>query len=389
MAKHVRSLGKKKDSKEGKRKEFMERVSELELLGEIITWGLDAKVHSHQAVLTALNIAKLSTAPAKEILPKHAFTRAQRKLAEDKVIDTLAKDGDNISFQFTKRAMKSGEWVYSKECVLVLNTSTGQIECEDKKLEAHAQKLLDQAIEDRTTADITKIIQKLFDAEADLFPIRDQGGCYFVANQYRDFVSKIEKFVLQLGGRINRFPVPAGTASGDRSVSDTIAAGWNDAIDELNKATEDFDINTRPDTLAKHAQYIRECKIKVQAYATLLGDLAQETLDHVDHCDERLKKKLGKLEKDRANAPPTVNGATRSVLFGHSMTAVIRWMGSKGWKFDQAKRALSSFKDIEFSDATIRAQLHGWKDRGPAAKLSAEQEKDLTERAEEELEGVA
>jgi hypothetical protein len=299
------------------------------------------------------------------------------------VIDLVAKDGDLVSFQFTKRAIQSKEWVYSKECNLILNTSTGQIECEDKKLKANAQKLLDKCIEDRTTADITKIIQKLFDAEADLFPIRDQGGVYFVPTKFADFVGKIENFVLGLGGRINRFPVPAGTASGDRSVADSIVNGIDSALDDLNKATDDFTINTRSDTLANQAKYIRDCKIKVEAYATLLQDRVEELQDHIELCNQKLLKKLRGLEQEKLTAPPTVNGIQR--IHGHAVTAILRWMGSKGWKSDKAKAVLESF-DISVSDSTIGCQLGGWKVRGEVPNLSKEQVKDLEQRAEEAME---
>ena len=39
------------------------------------------------------------------------------------------------------------------------------------------------------------MIQRLFDRHADLFRIRDQGGCYFVPAEHIGFVDKVEKFV--------------------------------------------------------------------------------------------------------------------------------------------------------------------------------------------------
>lgn len=385
MSSHRRPRGTNKTAKQAAEQEFVDKHSSMRLLGEVITWGMDNQVHSHSAVVQALKDAGLSTEPAKEILPRHAFTRASKKLTEDKVIDELAKDGDLLSFQFTKRELANKEWKYSKDTVLILNTATGKVECKDKKLESFAQRVLDKAIVDRTTADVTKIIQKLFDAEADLFPLRDQGGVYFVPEKFNQFVDKIKMFVQKLGGRVNRFPVPADTKDGNQSVQDAVVNGLTLIVDEHEQAIEEFDVNTRSDTLERMAKKIRDSRTKVEAYANYLQDRAQEMLDAVDLANNKLLQKIGALEKERADAPASANGGVRTMIHGHSVTAVIRWMASVGWKFAESKKVLESFKDVQVSDATIRAQLGGWKERGEPAKLTADQIKDLNKRKDSKV----
>lgn len=72
----------------------------------------------------------------------------------------------------------------------------------------------------------------------------------------------------------------------------------------------------------------------------------------------------------------------REGLFGHKVTAVIRWMGVEGWKFPAAKKALAAL-GVNIADATIHAQLRaGVKgERGPAAELTASESKKLKEAA--------
>lgn len=64
---------------------------------------------------------------------------------------------------------------------------------------------------------------------------------------------------------------------------------------------------------------------------------------------------------------------TRYTLFGHAVTAVIRWMGVKGFTFDQAVAALEESGCCP-NPATVKIQLSaGLKgERGAPASLSRE-----------------
>lgn len=57
----------------------------------------------------------------------------------------------------------------------------------------------------------------------------------------------------------------------------------------------------------------------------------------------------------------------------HTVTGVIRWMGSENWTAEQAKRVLTRL-NLEVADGTIGIQLRagrvGDKDRGPPANVS-------------------
>ena len=69
-----------------------------------------------------------------------------------------------------------------------------------------------------------------------------------------------------------RFPVPAGTPHGDRSVKEAVAAGLADLIAEHRAAVAGFDADTRPDTLKRAAERVRQTRFKVEAYAAYLAD---------------------------------------------------------------------------------------------------------------------
>lgn len=91
----------------------------------------------------------------------------------------------------------------------------------------------------------------------------------------------------------------------------------------------------------------------------------------------------GQRESKRVGT--TVPGQARVNLFGHPVTAVIRWMGKHEWDFKQATRALVNLGS-GCAEATVRAQLRAGKlgQRGDPAKLSEAEVKKLTDASEKE-----
>lgn len=89
----------------------------------------------------------------------------------------------------------------------------------------------------------------MFERRADLFPIRDRGGVYFVPQPHAAFVDGVQTFLGKVNGRLARFPVPAGTPPGDRSVKDAVAGGLAELIAEHRAAVALFAADTRESTL--------------------------------------------------------------------------------------------------------------------------------------------
>lgn len=355
-------------------KDLAEKLKGIEMLGEIITWQVRRdQTRTYQDVIDALKQSKLDEKVARKILPRFAFTRACKKLKEQAIFDVVKDGTDTIRFQMTKKSMKSEEWVYAKDVDLVLDKVNGTIQCKRKELEALAQKLLDQALEIRTTADITHIVQKLFEKNGDLFSIRDQGGVYFVPKEYREFVLKIENFIGLLGGELGRFPVPSGTPQGDRSIKTSIADAFQNLIGEHEIAIEGFTINTRSDTMKAAGDRIKATRVKIEAYANYLKDKSAELLKSVDAANKKLMEQIEKLAEDKENAPEGPES-----LFGHSVTRVMKWMGKNDWQFHEAKKVLTD-RGFQIQESTIRGQLWCGKTGkyGDPAELKPSQIKEL------------
>lgn len=99
----------------------------------------------------------------------------------------------------------------------------------------------------------------------------------------------------RLNGQILRFPVPAGTPEGDRSVKDAVAAGLAALVDEHRKAVAQFGEDTREDTLARAAERIRATQFKVAAYAEYLLDAKARLDRELAAARDELRARVGRL----------------------------------------------------------------------------------------------
>jgi hypothetical protein len=252
-----------------------------------------------------LEAAGLDAGVARELAPRHAFSRACKKLSEQRIIRPVAEDGATIKFQFTQESRSDDKFEYTLETMLTLDKQTGSVSCELPGLATMAQEELDRCIAVRTGGDLTRIIQKLFERQADLFAIRPQGGCYFCPICHTAFTDKIQDLLQRVGGRLLRFPVPAGTEEGDRSVTQAVADGLAAVVAEHRAAVAQFGSDTRSDTLERAAEKIRTTKFKLTAYAEYLSG-ERERLDRaVAEAERELREKVEQIA-DTPTAPATV-----------------------------------------------------------------------------------
>jgi hypothetical protein len=95
------------------------------------------------------------------------------------------------------------------------------------------------------------------------------------------------------------------------------------------------------------------------------ADLPADLIEQLALNKKRKREQRDGIPKD---APPS-----RKLLFGHAVTAVIRWMGVDGWNFKEAREALDSLGFEVISGVTINIQLKaGIKgERGAPAELNS------------------
>lgn len=127
------------------------------LLGEIITWTCPGLAVRHLDLIQALRAAELDEGVARELAPRHAFTRACKKLSDQRIIRPVAEDEHTVTFQFTQESRHGDRFEYELETMLALDKKTGTVSCDLAGLATLAQEELDRCIAVRTGADITRV----------------------------------------------------------------------------------------------------------------------------------------------------------------------------------------------------------------------------------------
>ena len=265
------------------------------MLGEIITWKIQGVAISHADLLAGLMASDLDCDVAKELAPRNAFARACSKLDSERIIRKVAEDHATITFQFTREAIEEGKFSYHFESLLFLNKHSGGITSENLELEQLAKEEFGRCMEARTANDVTKIVQRLFERHADLFSIRDQGGAYFVPEVHHDFIAKVERFVRNIGGSLQRFPIPAGSPQGDRAVQEAVAHGLQAIIDEHLQAVQKFGEDTRPDILRRAEEKVRATKLKIEGYSFYLDKKREDLEASLQQASELLRSRMSFL----------------------------------------------------------------------------------------------
>jgi len=274
----------------------------MKMHGEIISWDVASKTEVPFTSLTAaLEAAGFDPTAAREMTPRDAFSRAARRMADARIIRKVDETDAALRFQFTQeKKSENGERLdYYFEAVLALDKKSGKVACAERpELAEQAEKAIAWHASIRNNLDITRLIQKLFSANADLFPVRSQGGCYFVPATFRVFLEKVEKFVALIGASLRRFPVPAGySPAADRSVSESVEEGLEAMVDAHVAAIDEFDGTTKDATLGKMVERINCTRFKAEAYAEFLGEKKAEIEAVLAEARATLRKKIASLGK--------------------------------------------------------------------------------------------
>jgi hypothetical protein len=274
------------------------------LLGEVITWTCSGVAVRHLDLVDALAACGLDPSVARELAPRHAFTRACKKLSDQRIIRQVGEDDATVRFQFTQESRHGDRFEYELETVLALDKKSGAVTCDLPGLATLAQEEVDRCVAHRTGGDVTRVVQRLFDRAADLFPIRPAGGAYFVPAAHAPFVDKVQALLGKLNGQLLRFPVPRGTDHGDRSVQEAVAAGLAALVAEHRQAVAEFDADTRPGTVERAAEKIRRTKFKIEGYAQYLAEERDKLERDLAAAQRELRAKIEALASaEPATAP--------------------------------------------------------------------------------------
>jgi len=242
------------------------------VIGEIITWDIRVGQVPVGKIREALEDANLGASTLQDLRLRSVFNRAMNKLKAGRLIDEVEREGDIIKFQLTRKEKREGCIDHNYDCIINLNAETGEITCpEDEELAKKAADLLDDVAEHRSSGDLSRLVQRLFESRADLFSINPRKGvAYFVPHVHKDFSDNVKQFFTAVGGVLERFPVP-DDGEGNASVAGAIDYGLADMGRELEQAIREWDDTTRESTKKKAAKKIEDLRFKHECYSEYLG----------------------------------------------------------------------------------------------------------------------
>lgn len=278
-----------------------------DIWGWVVSWDLDGLTMRFSELSDALRAAGLDPSVAREKLPRDAFARAARRLTTGGIIRPIKDETDpvHLRFQLTREDQAGDELLYSREAVICLDKTTGEITSDVPEVTARAKAAFDAAMDLRTSGDVTSIVQRLFKREgangADLFPVNKR-GTYFVRKEQGAFLDKIGAFVSGVKGHFVRIPYASGEDAGDTQVKAIVTDGIEDLIRDLDASTAEFCSETSDRAMTAAAERIKMIKFKIDSYSTYLDD-------QKDQLQDALRDAVGRMRERYASPAPETQPA--------------------------------------------------------------------------------
>jgi hypothetical protein len=252
----------------------MNSISEL---GVIVSWVPPKQETTLPALHSAMKVSGLDPALVKDMSPTVAFNRAIKDMTDKRIIRRVeGATGDTVAFQCTRETQAGGELHYNKEAVVHLNTTTGVVTCDDPAIQHKAQQLVDNHRAVREPADITRLIQKVFDnAGGDLIPVRQQGGCYFVPQSNMHLLDNIRRLLDEIHGKLCEWEVSGKSEATRVTVAENVSDHMFSLIDELKEKCESITVKSGEAVVARRFQDIATLTAKLEANRALMTDFVE------------------------------------------------------------------------------------------------------------------
>lgn len=254
--------------------------------GNIASWESPKDEVQFDDLRRALDRNGFDEELAKEMAPRNAFSRACKQMKEARVIDKVEETGDEIKFQLTKKSLVGTELEYTKECDLYLNKDSGRVHGTDDQLALHAESLVIHHQSVRCSADITRLIQKIFDTQGgDLVPVRKQGGIYFVPHTHTELIHRVGSLMAALGGSLNLFAIDAEDEKTKESVANQMTDHLLNLIGEFKDSCRGITDETGQAVIERRCETAKEIRGKLESYQSLLSGYATKIASEINDAE--------------------------------------------------------------------------------------------------------
>lgn len=278
------------------------------ILGHVCWWNIRNVRLQHWAFRNLVSGASLNADKyAKHHTWRLALSRALAHMSDrmGAILEIVSADGNRIVIQATDKRLVSGEvnpeHRYEKRATVVIRQGENLLENFGEYGGDGNPQILGSIItgfnEERAlarTPDVTAFVQAVFKAEADILPLRDSGGCYFVPAGFQETMQAVSAVVNQVGGEAGFQSIPMI----DQAESRDIVSGA--AASEIRRMCEelvsDIDAVVKGEKTAgkrwylNRAEGIKEIQNRIGIYSPVLDESLESLRSSVDTVQDELFK---------------------------------------------------------------------------------------------------
>jgi hypothetical protein len=287
--------------------QLKEDGKEIPVLGYMTWWSLRDVDLTRDRFIAILEECGLNKAYAREHNYRSAFKRALKSLEEKRIIRFVDETPFRLVYQFTKELKREDTATprleYDRETLIVI----------DKEIYRQSEKFEDALVEgipdikkalialfyqEKTrynSGDVTRYIQRIFEDEADIITLRDQGCLYFVPAAYREVLDKVSRLVRQISGNDRAFefvPLP-DTSSGrvlvKRSIEDETQMTYEVLAAEIETAMKSKQEVSEVWKTTRISR-ILGLQERLATYAELLGDKGKVLVREAQSLEKEILK---------------------------------------------------------------------------------------------------
>lgn len=313
--------------------------NKIELYGEIVYWQIPGS-RSATTLQNALISSGLPANKLREIYPSSAFSRVAHQLTEEGIFDRLDRQGRELVFQLTEKAIRFNHTIgekeleFSRKAYLRLDTETGSVTSQSHPdLAVKMEKLIRDVQSQRTPTEIGGLIKALLDDEIDIFPLCEGSKTYFAPDSSKEFLNKISKFCNEIGATLHRLPMikDSGTR---QSVAAAIEIGINQMIKDHMTNIENLDLNCRADTIEKQYDCVQATEVRMLVYKNILKEkteLLQASLEEARDAINRKKMELQQFKNESLLCTVKVS-TNKCLIWGYSVSKMAKYLRyTKQW----------------------------------------------------------
>lgn len=280
-------------------------------VGFIVSWRVPPIVDV--ALLRAgLVAAGLDPDLAPDLRPASLVARTSSfiaKLTSVKDTKKLARPLGHMARQITREEAQPDKLTYSREAAIAYDEQIAGLTCDDPQITAMLPESTKTVHATRTASDVTRIVQRVVEsAGADLIPVREQGGAYFIPSG-AGIITQVDTLLTAIGGELSTFACTIGHGS-DASIANTITDYMLKQITELKESVEELnEAGIRSDVKSRRLSRVAQLRERIGAYASLVTTQGSKLTDALNVAEAVLLAKLGPDRDDPQPADATSEAA--------------------------------------------------------------------------------